>query len=125
MKKFVMSLFGRDQNAPETGEAASPVKTAPAVEPADGPTITHDLSIEQIAADLVAHLCTTMPDPRPAEEIDLRVHIYDAGYVTSISAADLLAHIEQRYGLDISETKLIGPLQNLEALARYIHSSAD
>ena len=65
-----------------------------------------------------------MPDPRPPEEIDDQIHMYDAGYLTSITAADLLAHVETQYGIDISETKLIGPLQNLAALATHIASNA-
>ncbi len=126
MKKLLKSLFGGDSKAEQSDVAAPSSRADPATSEAPAPTAApHDLSIEAITADLVAHVCTTMPDPRPAEEIDARVHMYDAGYVTSISAADLLAHIESRYGLDISETKLIGPLQNLEALAKYIHSPGE
>jgi acyl carrier protein len=77
----------------------------------------------EILENLVAHICSTMPDPRTPEEIDDQIHMYDAGYLTSITAADLLAHIDTHYGLDISETQLIGPLQNLAALATYIESS--
>ena len=63
-----------------------------------------------------------MPDPRSPEEIDVDIHLYDAGYLTSITAADLLAHIDARYGVDISETQLVGALQNLTALVRHLDS---
>ncbi len=115
MRKFLESLFFRKSTDPGDGAQSEPR--------GDSTSAAGDLTVEEILADLVAHVCATMPDPRPAEEIDTRIHMYDAGYVTSISAADLLAHIDARYGLDISETKLIGPLQNLEALARHIDST--
>ena len=139
MKKLLKSLFGGSDaeagaeekasgtdGAPAAGDVPAASKE-PAANEAPAPAETSagsgsDLSIEEITRDLVAHILTTMPDPRPAEEIDHHVHMFDAGYVTSISAADLLAHIEATYGLDISETKLIGPLQNLHALASFIQS---
>ncbi len=124
MKNFLKSLFGSadaadaKSDAPPEAEAPPPTTAKPA--PAAAPASGSDLSVEAIVDDLVAHILTTMPDPRPASEIDLHVHMFDAGYVTSISAADLLAHIQATYGLDISETKLIGPLQNIQALAAFI-----
>ncbi len=137
MKNFLKSIFYRGAHArasdKTSGEAADPLD-APQVgadadsdaEAADSPSKVavpaQGFTLEEIVADLVVHVCTTMPDPRSPEEIDPRIHMYDAGYVTSITAADLLAHIEARYGVDISETKLIGPLQNLETLARHIQS---
>ena len=57
------------------------------------------------------------------EEIDPHVHIYDAGYVNSITGADLLVHIEDRYDLYIRETDLVGSLSSLDALARHIVSA--
>lgn len=127
MIKYLKSIFsaraaGRSSReaAPAGGGTQSESDTAEPPSNASAPVrgFTH----EQIITDLVAQICTTMPDPRPFEEIDTRIHMYDAGYVTSITAADLLAHIDGRYGVDISETKLIGPLQNLEALTSYIES---
>ncbi len=129
MKKFLKSLFGGGESADagerdsgagpsEGGSASGGAREAAA----PGASAGGELSVEAIVEDLVGQICSTMPDPRPANEIDHHVHMFDAGYVTSISAADLLAHIQTRYGLDITETKLIGPLQNLEALANYIKS---
>lgn len=131
MIKFLKSIFGGQTAREVSAEQSDPTAAGenPRGENAAEPTsnsgapvraFTHD----QIVSDLVAQICTTMPDPRPFEEIDVQIHMYDAGYVTSITAADLLAHIEGRYGVDISETKLIGPLQNLEALASHIESQS-
>ena len=132
MRNFLKSLFGRGDeaqpSAPRSNEAASkpavdvPVDApeAPAANPAR--TFAPAGSLADILAELVAQVCETMPDPRTPEEIDTELHMYDAGYVTSITAADLLTHIDARYGVDISETKLIGPLQNLSALAKHIQA---
>jgi acyl carrier protein len=127
VKRFFRSLFSGgsgDQPAapaegrePDIAQAREPV--ADRVRPAS--RFTQD----EILKDLVDHICSTMPDPRAPEEIDTQLHMYDAGYLTSITAADLIAHIDARYGLDISETKLVGRLQNLAALASYIESPAD
>lgn len=123
MKNFLKSLFGAGNEDAQTAEppatAASPAPGEPA---AVATAAGSELPLDAITRDLVAQICSTMPDPCPAEEIDLHVHMFDAGYVTSISAADLLAHIQMRYGHDISETKLIGPLQTIDALARFIQS---
>lgn len=109
---------------PATGAGAPGGSDRADASPGTSPSV-RGFTHEQIITDLVAQVCTTMPDPRPFEEIDTKIHMYDAGYVTSITAADLLAHIESRYGVDISETKLIGPLQNLEALATHIESESN
>ncbi|MBW2725050.1 MAG: acyl carrier protein [Deltaproteobacteria bacterium] len=137
MIKFLKSIF----SAKAADASADQVEAAPTPTPTPAGAVAHGeadtaapspnasarvrgSTREQILSDLVAQICATMPDPRPAEEIDPRVHMYDAGYVTSITAADLLAHIDARYGVDISETKLIGPLQNLEALVSHIETQS-
>jgi acyl carrier protein len=130
MFKFMKSIFGGKsggKSGEKSGSDSSAVSSdQPDAQQPEGNTRSDTpvtgFTREQIVIDLVAQVCTTMPDPRPFEEIDTRIHMYDAGYVTSITAADLLAHIESRYGVDISETKLIGPLQNIEALAGHIES---
>lgn len=137
MRNFLKSLFGRDDasvtQAPATNADATHASSSEAklpVEDRESAAVnpSRDIgppgSVDDILAELTAQVCATMPDPRTPEEIDVELHMYDAGYVTSITAADLLAYIDERYGLDISETKLIGPLQNLAALAAYIHSNA-
>lgn len=145
MKKFLKSLFsgsGEEAIGPvgdvgvEAGKDSRSIEAPPSPEPSFPDTPSSEAgnvdrrsspaSLEEsdIIAALVSQVCSTMPDPRPAEEIDPEIHMYDAGYVTSISAADLLAFVDEHYGLDISETKLIGPLQNLSALAKHIREHA-
>jgi acyl carrier protein len=132
MRNFLKSLFGRGHD-PHLASQSKTVPLAPAepVAEAAGRAASKPArktvpvgTLAEVLAELTSQVCETMPDPREPEEVDVELHMYDAGYVTSITAADLLAHIDERYGLDISETKLIGPLQNLAALAAYIHEHA-
>lgn len=130
MRNFLKSLFGRDGDPSLTSATESapqaPVEPVAAGGAASKPAraIVPAGTLAEVLTELTSQVCETMPDPREPEEIDVELHMYDAGYVTSITAADLLAHIDERYGLDISETKLIGPLQNLAALAAHIHQHA-
>ena len=62
--------------------------------------------------------------PRPAREIDIRAHLLDSGYVDSLSATELLADIERRYGVRIDEMDIVGRLCTIEALASEIESRA-
>ena len=50
--------------------------------------------------------------------------LLDHGYLDSLSAASFLAGIENEYGVVVSEVDLLGPLQSLEQLARYVHDEA-
>ncbi|MDE0911014.1 MAG: acyl carrier protein [Myxococcota bacterium] len=132
MRNFLKSLFGRggDPSLTSATESAPQAPVEPVAEAAGraaakpARAIVPAGTLAEVLTELTSQVCETMPDPREPEEIDVELHMYDAGYVTSITAADLLAHIDERYGLDISETKLIGPLQNLAALAAHIHQHA-
>jgi len=80
--------------------------------------------LASVLDDLRRHIGASSRDSLPADAIDTRAHLYDAGYVDSITGADLLVHIERRYGLFIPETDLVGRLCSLDALARHIVSEA-
>ena len=117
MKKFLRSIFkGTVPEAAEPELEASESPAAPSNSSAPGSAIDPG----DVIADLKEFIQSTIPDPISLDEIDPMMHLYDAGYVTSISAADLLAHIDSKYGVDVSETQLIGRLQNLDALARHV-----
>jgi acyl carrier protein len=61
-------------------------------------------------------------DHIPAQDLDIRAHLLDSGYVDSLSATELLAEIERRYHVRIGEMDLVGRLCNLEALVREIEA---
>jgi hypothetical protein len=140
MKSFLRSIFkgtAPDDSEPSTDSPASAPATcvdSPETPPESGPAHLSNRSpdestqvpgvsdVSDVIDDLRAFICSSVPDPMSPDEVDPMMHMYDAGYVTSITAADLLAHVETRYGMDVSETQLIGRLQTLDALARHIVS---
>jgi acyl carrier protein len=63
-------------------------------------------------------------DHIPPESLDLRAHLLDSGYIDSLSATELLADIERRYGVRIGEMDIVGRLCTMEALGREIESRA-
>jgi acyl carrier protein len=54
------------------------------------------------------------------ENVDPAGALFDDGYIDSLSAAKLIAFIDQQYGVEITELDLVGELFNLGALARSI-----
>lgn len=59
------------------------------------------------------------------EQVDDREHLYDAGYLDSQSSASLLELIEAEYGVEVSETDLVGRLSSLEALAHHVQAHGE
>jgi acyl carrier protein len=61
-----------------------------------------------------------------ADAIDPSVHLFNAGYVDSMSSLTLLDFIEERYGVTVPEVDLVGPLCTLSGLAAYVaeHSTS-
>lgn len=56
-------------------------------------------------------------------QIDPDRHLFDHGYVDSLSAVMLLAHIEERWGVQIEDVELIESLTTVNALAARIHQA--
>ena len=59
-----------------------------------------------------------------ADAIEPTRHIFDAGYVDSMSSLTLLEFVEERYGVVVPEVELVGRLSNLVALAKYVAEHA-
>jgi acyl carrier protein len=58
------------------------------------------------------------------EAIDASVHVFDYGYVDSLSAVMFLAQIEDRYGVRIDDVDLVERYNTLAAIADYICQGA-
>jgi acyl carrier protein len=54
------------------------------------------------------------------DSIDASVHLFNAGYVDSMSSLTLLDFIDERYGVTVSEVDLVGGLCTLAGLADYV-----
>jgi acyl carrier protein len=125
VKKLLRSIFGsaaseKDRGTVDAAAGAPREAAAPAGEGglAVGPTP------DEVLSDLRSFVRSSLPEGVDGGEIEAGANIFDAGYVNSISGAELLAHIESRYGVNIPESDLIGRLDSLGALSQHVASSA-
>jgi acyl carrier protein len=42
-------------------------------------------------------------------DFDRQVHLFDAGYVDSLGAIELIAHVESNFGIELTEEDLFDP----------------
>jgi acyl carrier protein len=59
-----------------------------------------------------------------ASQIDPDAHLFDYGYVNSLSAVMFLAHISEHHGVEIEDVELIEEVTTLRAVARRIAAAA-
>jgi len=76
-------------------------------------------NVPDVLRDMISRISR---DHIPVQDLDMRAHLLDNGYVDSLSATELLAEIERRYHVRIGEMDLVGRLCNLEALVREIET---
>ena len=57
------------------------------------------------------------------DAIDPSAHIFDYGYVDSLSAVMFLAHLEEQYGVHIEDMDLVEKYTTLDAVARHVAES--
>ncbi|NQZ99751.1 MAG: acyl carrier protein [Myxococcales bacterium] len=107
LEKAKNALFGHEDGAP------------PAAPAQNGRDVSRP-SDSVVAAELVAQIVELSSDGLSAAHLDLRAHLFDYGYLDSMSAVSLIGFIGQRYGVEISESDLIGALDCIDALARHI-----
>jgi acyl carrier protein len=79
---------------------------------------------EQIVAELRTQLAELSDGKLSADAIDESGHLFDYGYVDSLSAVTFLVGIEDRYGVRIDDLDLLERLNTLRAIAQHLHQSA-
>ena len=57
------------------------------------------------------------------EAIDIDGHLYDCGYLDSLSSAAFLKGLQARYGVTLKESQLVGHLDTVRALAEHVGSA--
>ena len=80
-------------------------------------------SPKEIAASLREHLADLSDGKLEAGSIVETAHLFDYGYVDSLSAVSFLAHVEDRYAVRIDDVDLVERYYTLEAIARHIHEN--
>jgi len=87
--------------------------------PEDASPATVDLVLD----DLRRHLADLSEGKLSADAIDVSGHLFDYGYIDSLSAVMFLAHIEERWGVQIEDADLVEKYKTLQALAAHIHQN--
>ena len=77
----------------------------------------------EIVEDLRREIVRLSEGKLTTEEIDPGEHLFDCGYVDSLSAVMLLAYIEDRYGVLIEDVELIESLTSLDRIAAHVAQS--
>jgi acyl carrier protein len=80
---------------------------------------------EQALVERLVQLLVQASEGRlQADAIDPDEHLYDCGYLDSMSAAGFLAALAQQFGVRLRESQLIGQLDHVRALARHVLATA-
>lgn len=58
------------------------------------------------------------------DQINPAAHLFESGYLDSVSSAELLSLVEREFGLDLEEDQLLGRLNCIAALAQHIRQAA-
>jgi acyl carrier protein len=75
-----------------------------------------------LVASLQAVLAELSEGKLAASQIDPDAHLFDFGYVNSLSAVMFLAHISEQHGVEIEDVELIEEVTTLRAVAQRIQA---
>ena len=81
------------------------------------------MDAQQIVAELKQQLAELSEGKLDAGSIEATGHLFDYGYVDSLSAVMFLAWIEESFGVHIEDLDLIEKYTTLDAIARHIAES--
>jgi acyl carrier protein len=74
----------------------------------------------EIADSLRRYLAQLSDGKLRYDEIDPRGHLFDFGYIDSLSAVTFMAHVEEHYGVRLDDLDLVERFTSLEALAAHL-----
>ena len=75
------------------------------------------LSTTLTCSEIVALLVEVNEGRLSPASIDPDGHLYDCGYLDSMSAAGFLAALKERFGVQLKESELVGRFDHVRALA--------
>lgn len=76
-----------------------------------------------LVAELRAYLAELSEGKLAEDAIDPAGHLFDFGYVDSLSAVMFTAHLEEQYGVRIEEVDLLEKFTSLSAVAAHVAKS--
>jgi acyl carrier protein len=107
--KRSVTVEGRSSGEASDAEA----RDLPPVEAMDASALSRDEVIGVLRDDLLL----LAQERLTADEVDPDGHIFDYGYVDSLSAVIFLARIEERFGVQIEDVELLDTVSSLSAIA--------
>jgi acyl carrier protein len=82
-----------------------------------------EMGVDEIIAGLKQQLAELSEGKLDAASMESSGHLFDYGYVDSLSAVMFLAHVEEKYGVHIEDLDLVEKYTTLDAIARHIAES--
>jgi methoxymalonate biosynthesis acyl carrier protein len=77
--------------------------------------------MEEIVQQLTAHIRSRYEIDPEDDDFSTDVHLFDYGFIDSIGATALIAHIEQTYSIQVTNQDLmLYPLNTINEIAAFI-----
>jgi len=77
--------------------------------------------MEEIIRELEQHIRQRYEIDEADEDFGIDVHLFDYGFIDSIGATALIAHIEKTYGIQVTNQDLmLYPLNTIREIAAFI-----
>ncbi|SCW70357.1 Acyl carrier protein [Paenibacillus tianmuensis] len=82
--------------------------------------------MQELLEQLEAHIKSRYEIEDDDDDFTVDVHLFDYGYIDSIGATALIAHIEKTYGIQVTNQDLmLYPLNTVREIATFIHNKKE
>ncbi|WP_010496861.1 acyl carrier protein [Paenibacillus elgii] len=82
--------------------------------------------MQELLEQLEAHIKSRYEIEDDDDDFSADVHLFDYGYIDSIGATALIAHIEKTYGIQVTNQDLmLYPLNTVREIATFIHNKKE
>ncbi|GLI10145.1 MULTISPECIES: acyl carrier protein [Paenibacillus] len=82
--------------------------------------------MQELLEQLEAHIKSRYEIEDDDDDFSVDVHLFDYGYIDSIGATALIAHIEKTYGIQVTNQDLmLYPLNTVREIATFIHNKKE
>jgi methoxymalonate biosynthesis acyl carrier protein len=79
--------------------------------------------MQELLDELETHIRARYDIDADDEDFSTDVHLFDYGFIDSMGATALIAHIEQTYGILVTPQDLmLHPMNTVREIATFIHS---
>ncbi|GIP35645.1 acyl carrier protein [Paenibacillus sp. J2TS4] len=79
--------------------------------------------MEEIVRHLEEHIRERYEIDPDDDEFTVDVHLFDYGFIDSMGATALIAHIEKKYDIEVTNQDLmLYPLNTINEIAEFIHN---